>query len=651
VAAIVGFVPGMLDPFAGPKATALAVLGLASLAAFAVAAARRRPAFTALDIAVAAWCGVAVLSALFSVSPRLSWLGESGQREGLRTTLAFAGLYVAARAAHRVPSDERRTLDAALLAAVAAAAYAMIQCSGYDPLAWSNVATYPAGGHLVLRPASTLGNATALGAMLAAALAIVTARLAAGRGARATLVPAAALLGVALLTTLSRGALLGAGVGLVVALAGAWVSGRDGAAGRAARAALALAAPALPAIAWGLLVLRGPLAARAAEGAGGESSPARLEIARSALALWRAHPWLGVGPDGFALAFPRVQTAAFWGRAWLGLPAHAHSVPLQVLATGGALAALAGLAWLACALGGLAREARAGGERAALALESGAALAALAVCGVFNVPGLAGAAWYVGLTSQSSPSGASADTRVPRGAWAAAALAALAVLASATGPWGAQFDAARANTALMAMASEPPETRLALARLANEAAGRAATRSPGDETLWRIACDADLAQADAALRLQAADEAHAAGVAAERDARRALALVPARAIDHQRLANALALTADTADADAEYATALRLAPSDGDVLVDQARAQLVAGRFAAASATASRLAALYPDAAWGHALGAAALAALGRNDKALQAATRALASRWDDGSEAQRAATLALSRALAVRGS
>ena len=653
VAVILGFVPGMLDPFAGPKADLLALAGLASLAAFAASSSRRGVAWTGLDRATGIWCAVAILSTLLGISPRLSWLGESGQREGLRTVLALAGLYVAARAGHREPLAVRRTLDAALVAVVLAAGYAMIQCSGHDPLAWSNAAQYRAGGHTVLRPASTLGNPSALGAVLAAALAVVVTRLASGRGSAATLAPAAALLGVALLATLSRGALMGAVAGAGVALLGAWGTRREGAAGRTA---LAFAAPALPALAWGLLVLRGPLLARAAEGAGGESSLARIEIGRSTLAMWGSHPWLGVGPDAFALAFPRVQTAAFWSTSWLGLPAHAHSVPLQVLATGGLLAAFAGLAWLACAARALEREARAGGERGALELETGAALVALGVCGIFNLPGLAGSAWFVVLAVPCAHEMAPAAMRPARDgavrfAWAAAALAALAVVVGAAGPWRAQFLAARASAALEAVAPAPPEGRLALARLASESSARAADASPRDEALWRMACDAELARAAAAARLHEADEAHAASLAAEQAARRALALEPLRAIDHQRLANALAAPAvgDTAAADAEYAKALSLAPFDGYILVDQARAQLVARRFAAAHATAAKLCSLDPAAASGYAIDGSALAALGRRDGAVRELDRALTARWEDGSEAQRAATQALRRALVPR--
>ena len=98
-----------------------------------------------------------------------------------------------------------------------------------------------------------------------------------------------------------------------------------------------------------------------------------------------------------------------------------------------------------------------------------------------------------------------------------------------------------------------------------------------------------------------------------------------------------------------YTHAAELAPADALVLTDEARTELQAHRWAQAAWVAARIVALYPNAAEGLALMASALAAQGRSAEALAAADRALAARWEDGSEAQIAATRALRDALARR--
>lgn len=71
---------------------------------------------------------------------------------------------------------------------------------------------------------------------------------------------------------------------------------------------------------------------------------ARTQVYRATLDLWRDYPWLGTGAGSFRDAFPRVQPAQVPG-TWT----HAHSDPLELLATGGLLAlglAVLGLATL-----------------------------------------------------------------------------------------------------------------------------------------------------------------------------------------------------------------------------------------------------------------------------------------------------------------
>ncbi len=119
-AAILGFVPGLLDVFASPKAIALRVLGLPLLVLAAArgtnalrrggpAAWRPRTPVEWADLAAVAWMLVSIASALAGLSPRTSLLGEIGQREGVLTTLALGGLWFGARASQRDATDARRT--------------------------------------------------------------------------------------------------------------------------------------------------------------------------------------------------------------------------------------------------------------------------------------------------------------------------------------------------------------------------------------------------------------------------------------------------------------------------------------------------------------------------------------------------------------
>jgi hypothetical protein len=419
-------------------------------------------------------------------------------------------------------------------------------------------------------------------------------------------------------------------------------------------------------------VLRAPLAARLAEGAAAVSAPARVEIARGALALLRAHPWLGVGPDAFGLAFPAVQSAALWRNEWIGQPVHAHSVALQVLATGGALSALAGLAWLAAAALAVVAAWRSGPDVRPVALAIGAALAALVVGGIVNPVGLAGAAFFVVLAALAANAAAGALVEPPlvRRAQVPALAAALAVAALAG--FGAAREtiafaaAGRARDALTETITAPRSERSGLiARAAREAA-RAAARAPGEDELSRLECDAALAlAADRAARADFA-AADSAASGADEAAHAALRLEPHRASNHQRYANALVMRARIAavgaprgdgevaaridslmtHADAAFGEARSLAPSDALILVDQARGQLALGRAIPALETARAVIALYPEAATGHALEAAALLTLRRGDEARAALLRARAARWEEGSESERRAVEGLLRAL-----
>jgi predicted Zn-dependent protease len=159
--------------------------------------------------------------------------------------------------------------------------------------------------------------------------------------------------------------------------------------------------------------------------------------------------------------------------------------------------------------------------------------------------------------------------------------------------------------------------------------------------LWGLACDASLAESDATP----GNAGVTAALTAEGAARRALALVPLRANNVERLANALgtrALRAGSAaladSAEALHARVTEMAPADAWLLVSRIRFELARRDGERALASARRLEALYPEAALGHSLAGGALLLLGRADEARDELLRARAARWEEDAGEQRAA-------------
>jgi O-antigen ligase len=641
--ALLGFFPAILDPFHAAKASAVQVIGLPLALAFGIEAIQtRRMPRRVLDWAVLAWVIASALSTFLGIAPLLSWTGEISQRGGLATTLALAGIYAAARRSHFEVAHARGTLLVVVVCAALSAAYAMLQRAGLDPFSWENLPTYPTGAGAVLRVFGTLGNPILLGSILAVALGAGSALAMNAAAGRTWLIPALMLIATAVAATLSRGAMVAALAGIGVAAALRLRRGdRDAFPAVAGVSAAVLGTAAV----WTALGLRAPLLARIAESASprAESLPARIEIARSAFALWRQHPVLGVGPDAFGLAFPAVQTPGFWKNGWIGIPGDAHSEVLQALATGGAVAIVIGVVWvvaLGAAFFAAPRPSAAEDDsRGAVAEALLAGFCALGVGAALNMVGPAGAALFVVFTglvaSLTEPE--PAPSPLPVGVFRAAALLAPVLAFLTLREFRALGSAARAHNALEHSITADLARRYTLARIAVSESQRAVALIPGQDELWRLVCDAELAEA----RAQQFIGANPVGVkdsltaAAESAARRALALVPRRASNVQRLANALAACGRIAAADSAFDRATALAPYDGLILVERALFEFQSGRPSLAIATARRIGAMYPEEAIGHSVEASLLIPLGRRAEAREALDRALAARWEAGSEAR----------------
>jgi O-antigen ligase len=635
------FIPGLLESFEAPKAAIVRAFGLAALAAWlASSPERRRLRWQPLDAAVAGWLMVEILSSAFSVAPRLSLLGDTEQHEGLLTSIGLAGLYVGARWGPPDPRRLRTTLHIAVAAAAAASAYALVQALGLDPLIPTRTAVYDVG-RTFLRPYGSLGHPNLLGAVTASALAASLPLILLDHRRRWPLALAAGLLGTATLLTLSRAAWLGTVAGALVA-AGLWRGTlRDDSTGGAPapgglparrRAVLVAAAVTSAVVLIVLGIAGGPLKARFAEllAPGGGSGRSRLEIWKTALACWEARPWLGQGPDTFALVFPRFQTPDYWRFEWGTLPVHAHSIYLHTLATRGVLGLAAGMAW---ALGLLLAARRAWGTSAdarRLLTPLLAALAALAVAGAFGALGLGGATLLVvasaGVATLAGKQAPAAPPRVTtsldRRALLAGLLAVALTLAWAVGDLLVSRAGYVASGERRTLA-EPASMRRAVA-----AVNRAVTIRPLDDVLAQR-------RAETFFFLALTGAGPAASLAeAETSARRAIELQPLRDANHQTLANVLLLRARLGDsstlapAEREFARCFELAPCNALSMLQLVRGELALQRPRVALPLAQRAARLYPQAGMAQAMLAQTRLALGDRAAARDALERALAGQW-----------------------
>ena len=189
-----------------PKTAAVRIIGwaLIGLALFDRDRLRRfRP--NPLDLAMAAWLAVEAVAALAARSPALAIFGDAEIHEGLLTSLALAGVYLAARLALRSAEAIARTLDVWLAAALIGTLYVFLQVARLDPISWSQTATI---GETV-RPIGTFGHPNLMGLMTGAAAVIALVRGGIEPRWRALHLAAGLLFAVAAVLSFSRGAWIG----------------------------------------------------------------------------------------------------------------------------------------------------------------------------------------------------------------------------------------------------------------------------------------------------------------------------------------------------------------------------------------------------------------------------------------------------------
>jgi len=111
-----------------------------------------------IDIPVLFFAAAAILSTIFSISPRTSFFGQYQRQIGLNTFLYLVVIYFLLSG---ILQDKRRFVTLFLtaeLTAIAVSVYSILQISGLDPFGMQSPA--------LDRPVSTLGNAVFLGGFL-----------------------------------------------------------------------------------------------------------------------------------------------------------------------------------------------------------------------------------------------------------------------------------------------------------------------------------------------------------------------------------------------------------------------------------------------------------------------------------------------------
>jgi O-antigen ligase/Tfp pilus assembly protein PilF len=335
----------LLEPFESCKAALTQLVALVFLGVGVTVAQRRtwtwiyeqtRSLFTGpIGGALLFSLFAAIVSTLFSLSPRMSLQGAMDSYAGLGSVLALTVIFATTRAVCTDAPSMFRVLHATFGGIAIASGYALVQALGFDPLRWADVSGYREW----TRPCGTQGHPNYLAGHAVMVLPIllyfvqhaIQQRLWVRSVVGGILT---SLCGLAIVFSLSRAAWLAAFVVIVVLLIGKrW---------RPSFQQVSLLAVTCFVVYLPLgEELKSALWARVESLA---SSPGRGPIWTAAWDIFLAHPWTGSGLDTFGLTFPNVRTPAYWDVEWGMMPMRAHNDLFQTLATQGIVGAMAYLA-------------------------------------------------------------------------------------------------------------------------------------------------------------------------------------------------------------------------------------------------------------------------------------------------------------------
>ncbi|HVT75965.1 MAG TPA: O-antigen ligase family protein [Acidimicrobiales bacterium] len=338
---VVGATPLVVDPGGHHRYIAARYAFVALMLVTGLAVSRRaglpRPVLWA-------WAGVGAAAALATVlapDPVYALWGDPTRMMGLATTAMVFAAFCLGRSVGR--AHLLALVDAALAGGAVVAVVALLPHHG--------------------RATGTMGNAEFLGAYLCVVAPLAAARAIAEPATRRVTVPLTAVVALALYATGTRGAWIGAAVGVALVVAVALPRRRP--------VVLAAAGVVL------LAAVVAPVGFRGEPGSGG-TAHGRVDTWRLVPRVVAARPLTGWGPEGFRAGFGRAMDA-HWVRTYglRQLPDRAHNHFLDAAATTGivGLAADAALiAAVAAALWGARRRA----DAAAQPLVLGIAAAGLA---------------------------------------------------------------------------------------------------------------------------------------------------------------------------------------------------------------------------------------------------------------------------------
>lgn len=349
----------LLDIFALPKATLLwlAAIALVVLATVRAVRARRVEVPWTPPAAAAAAFAVAVLLAVVTAPDAVSALvGRTGRQIGGGLYLTGVVLFLVMLRVTSRRADHALVARALTAAAAPVTLYAIVQGLDADPFRWASTEGSDVFG--------TLGNANFLAGWLAIVLPLTLWRALAGRGPERIGAATVAVMIVA--AALATGSVQGP----LAAIAGVAVfvlarAGRDELVARA-RSRAGIAAGAVV-VALGIAVLAGPGPFADARHDVVTSFEGRVPKWQTALTMGGREPVTGFGFGGYGDHSRELRPASSASRAARLATDAAHSVPLDLLASGGIpllvtyLAFVATVGWaLVRALGTATGEARGG---------------------------------------------------------------------------------------------------------------------------------------------------------------------------------------------------------------------------------------------------------------------------------------------------
>ena len=339
---VLAFDPSVLNVFDLTKASfthALAWGLLGALLVIALGDGLRIP-LSPVFLAFYAVVAVEVITTLTAENQYVALYGEVGRYLGLTTHAVLALLAVGIAVSSDYPRRTSWVAWTIAAAATLAGLYAVQQALGLDPVQWVDFDPR-------IRPFSSFGNADFYGQFLAV-VAIGCAAVLAFVRKRWWLMGAVALLGVfnvaLMLLVQTRGSFLGIVAGAVV-IAPLWLRR----AGLSRRVLVRFAvASGVAAAAFVVMLVSTPLGTRLLDIGRGVGLRDRVLLYQSAFQMFLDHPFLGVGFENFAVAYPRYQQAEWFGVVGMNTTnTSAHDWILHVAATTGILGLLANLALLA----------------------------------------------------------------------------------------------------------------------------------------------------------------------------------------------------------------------------------------------------------------------------------------------------------------